>query len=610
MIRRQILARRFIQLDLPAVLVSEHLTGLLQGQDRYGFHALPLVLMAFSTSTGPEQKSAVSFLELSESVCQNLHIQDMCRIWLRFLAETAEAGPTGPDAAADRAEKAIDELASLLENAEDTGLWARIFRPVAYVDHVLARKWMPYLELSIASRRTRISAAGFERCVNAYLAVRALTGCKDEVDRLFFPVKYHNAVRNDDRAEAHQIAIAWAEFRKKASAADAAAFMLLNLQRLEVFASPDAVGFVPEAADAAMAEALSTCAAYREILPEDYDLLVAQARMLRRVGNFAGCLAACAQAIALRPNGYAAYCVRSNLRFLTEEYGLARDDAEQACRLAPDKAQGFIARAFVLLHEGEYETALKDFETALRLDPQRLDAMHGRGKCLSLLGEDEEAMSCFNRLRRLLPDDPDIAYELADAMFAAGFLDDSLRVCRECLSLDETFTEAHVLMAVVETRRENDGLAFAHLERALEIESDNPFALNEMAYLLHLQGRDGEAFDYVEQALDSFPDFTEALYNKATILYFQGLLDESFELFEQILLSVPDHVSALIGKANVLTQMSELDDALTCYDEALKIFPKSSEACLGKANVYRMMGLEEDGQEWQEKARLMEQDPN
>ena len=156
--------------------------------------------------------------------------------------------------------------------------------------------------------------------------------------------------------------------------------MLLNLQRLEVSASPDVAGFVPEAADAAMEEALATCAAYREILPEDYDLLVAQARMMRRVGNFAGCLAACAQAIASRPDAYAAYCVRSNLRFLTEEYALARSDAEQACRLAPGKAQGFIARAFVLLHDGEYEMALKDFETALRQDSQRLDAMHGRGQ--------------------------------------------------------------------------------------------------------------------------------------------------------------------------------------------------------------------------------------
>ncbi|MBP7403253.1 MAG: tetratricopeptide repeat protein, partial [Clostridia bacterium] len=271
-------------------------------------------------------------------------------------------------------------------------------------------------------------------------------------------------------------------------------------------------------------------------------------------------------------------------------------------------AQGFIARAFVRLHDGEYDEALRDFETALRIDPQRLDAMHGRGKCLSLLGEDEEAMSCFNRLRRILPDDPDIAYELADAMFAAGFLEDALRVCLECLALDPAFTEAYVLMAVVETRKENDGLAFDHLEKALEIEADNPFALNEMAYLLHLQGRDGEAFDYVEQALDSFPDFTEALYNKATILYFQGLLDESYDLYDRILNDVPDHVSALIGKANVLTQMSELDEALACYDEALKIFPKSSEACLGKATVYRMMGLEEDGREWQEKARSLDGD--
>lgn len=596
MFRRLRLVRSLSLLDIPAALLSDNLPAILPGKDRYGFHAILMVLMALSASAGSDSASALRFLELSESVVDNLYTQRMCRIWLSFLDDMSKETEAGPDIPANQADQAIAELLSLLETENGGSYARRILHPVQAADWIVARKWMPFLALAVSSQRSTMPEDVFARCTDAYKACRAMTLSTEIVDRLYFPVRYIHALQRGDQAETGAIALEWAAFRLRSGSGDASRFMMMNLQRLESGAAPE--------------EALAVCVSYRDMLPEDYDLIVAQARMQRRMGNFSGCLETCGQAIALRPDAYAAYCVRSNLRFLTEEYALARADADQACRLAPEKAQGFIARAFVQLHEGEYERSLDDFETALKLDPLRMDAMHGKGKCLSLLGEDEQAMTCFNRLRRMLPEDPDIAYELADAMFAAGFLDDALRVCRECLALEEDYSEAYVLMAVVETRRENDGRAFAYLERALEIESDNPFALNEMAYLLHLQGRDGEAFDYVEQALDSFPDFTEALYNKATILFFQGLLDESFDLYERILQSIPEHVSALIGKANVLTQMSELEEALDCFDAALRIFPKSSEACLGKATVYRMMGLEEDGREWQEKARRLEQDPS
>jgi len=483
------------------------------------------------------------------------------------------------------------------------GLWERVFRPARRADRLLAARWIDYLLFGVEVRRASVTEPVMLSCEKNWRNLRRRTAAKDALDRLWIRMRHRYAVRRGDDADADRTARAWALLCRDELPRDASSLMLQNLQRLETKAAA-------EEAAAESDRVLQLSQSYLEMLPDDYDLLVAQARAQRRVGHYAACRDLCTRAIEIRPDAYPAYSVRSNLFFLMEEYNSALRDAEEACRIAQDQPQGFIARGFVQLQMGGYEEALGDFDRALALDSMRLDAMHGRGKCLSLLGEDREAMTCFNRLRRLLPEDPDIAYELADAMFAAGFLDDCLRVCGECLVLDPAFTEAYVLMAVVETRRENDGRAFEHLEHALEIEPDHPFALNEMGYLLHLQGRDGEAFDYIEQALDSFPDFTEALYNKATILYFQGLLDESYELYEEILRTVPEHVSALIGKANVLSQMSELDEALLWYDEALKRFPKSAEACMGKAAVYRMMGLEEDGRKWQEKARMLEQDPS
>jgi tetratricopeptide (TPR) repeat protein len=592
--------RTFLEIDLPAVVASGTLSLPPVGRGRRRLRALRTVLDAFSQSGLPDRSAAAAFLEASVSLAPGLHLQEMCRIWLQWMETCGAAG--ADDASADQACDAIRNVNRALGRPPRVDLLERVFRPVRRLDRLLTDRWTEYLLFGVESRRAAVTEPVMLRCEAAWRRLRQQTAAKDELDRLWLRMRHRYAIRKGDNEDADRTARAWALLCRETQPLDAASLMLQNQQRLETLAAG------AEDGDAESDEVLQLSQNYLEILPDDYDLCVARARALRRVGDFAACKELCTRAIGIRPNAYQAYSVRSNLHFLMEEYTNALRDAEQACRLAPDQPQGFIARGFVQLQMGGYEEALDDFDRALTLDPQRLDAMHGRGKCLSLLGEDREAMVCFNRLRRLMPEDPDIAYELADAMFAAGFLDDCLRVCGECLALDPTFTEAHVLLAVAETRRENDGLAFEHLERALAIEPDHPFALNEMGYLLHLQGRDGEAFDYIEQALDSFPDFTEALYNKATILYFQGLLDESYDLYEQILRTVPEHVSALIGKANVLSQMSELDEALIWYDEALKRFPRSAEACMGKSAVYRMMGLEEDGRKWQEKARMLEQE--
>src|SRR5450756_1118888 len=115
MIRRLRLVRELSLLDIPAALMSDNLPAILPGKDRYGFHAILMVLMALSASAGRDTASALRFLELSESVVDNLYTQRMCRIWLSFLDDMSKETETGPDIPANQADQAIATLVSLLE---------------------------------------------------------------------------------------------------------------------------------------------------------------------------------------------------------------------------------------------------------------------------------------------------------------------------------------------------------------------------------------------------------------------------------------------------------------------------------------------------------------
>jgi tetratricopeptide (TPR) repeat protein len=446
---------RILETDLPAVVESGTLTIPAAGRRQRRHRALFTVLEAFSRSGKADRTGASTLLEKSVSLYPDLKLQSLCRIWLCWLDTCGAAG--ADDDTADTARDEINAVKTDLRPLPGrNGLLERVFQPVRHADRLLAARWIDYFLFGVEVRRASVTEPVMLACEKTWRNLRQRTAAKDALDRLWIRMRHRYAVRRGDDGDADRTARAWALLCRDDLPRDAASLMLQNLQRLETKAAAGEDDTEPDAL-------LRLCQSYLEILPDDYDLLVAQARATRRAGQFEACRDLCTRAIEIRPDAYPAYSVRSNLFFLLEEYTHALQDAEQACRIAPDQPHGFIARGFVQLQLGEYEKALQDFDRALALDAQRLDAMHGRGKCLSLLGEDREAMACFNRLRRLLPQDPDIAYELADAMFAAGFLEDCLRVCGECIALDPSFTEAHVLMAVVETRRENDGRAFDHL---------------------------------------------------------------------------------------------------------------------------------------------------
>ena len=128
MIRRLLLARQFSQLDVPAILASDKLPTVHPGHDRYGFHAILLVLMAFVSSIGRDTDAADHMLEMSESVYRDLNSQKMCHIWLKYL-KASSGGTSSLDAAADDADVEMDRLADRLQG-HDAGGWTRVIRPV------------------------------------------------------------------------------------------------------------------------------------------------------------------------------------------------------------------------------------------------------------------------------------------------------------------------------------------------------------------------------------------------------------------------------------------------------------------------------------------------
>lgn len=471
----------------------------------------------------------------------------------------------------------------------------RRFNPLHAADHALATRWAPALRVYLLSFFEEFDLDQIDRARADLVAAREAGLDSDMVDWLQFTFQFARARQKRSLAKLVSNLAEWKLFAaKNQQFGHGIEYYLDTILAMEFAGRFD--------------EAIALADEVLALDSKHYESLIMKARILKRIGRTEESLVSCDRLIEAYPQDYAGYCLRSNAVFLNGDYDQALTDAERACAVAPENPNSYMARAFVFLQLGDYDLALVDFEKTLIRDPERYDALRGKGKCLSMLGRDYEALACFNALRRIMPDDPDLHYELADILFAAGYLNESEKACKACLQLDSQYVSAYVILGMIAMRKNEDDKARHLLTKAVALEPDNPFALNELSYLTHLDGDDDTAIELVNRAIEESPEYADALCNKGIIHYFRSEFDVAIQTFERTIRLAPDHVGAWVGKGNTLTQLCEFDEATLCYDQALLLDPENVDACHGKATLYRMIGLEEEAREWQEKAIRLEKE--
>lgn len=87
------------------------------------------------------------------------------------------------------------------------------------------------------------------------------------------------------------------------------------------------------------------------------------------------------------------------------------------------------------------------------------------------------------------------------------------------------YAAAYINLAIIHARQERDDEALLMLSRALEIDSTNPVALNQLALLKRRSGDFGAAESAWRKAIDANPDYLYAWYNLGVLydLYLQDL---------------------------------------------------------------------------------------
>ena len=116
-------------------------------------------------------------------------------------------------------------------------------------------------------------------------------------------------------------------------------------------------------------------------------------------------------------------------------------------------------------------------------------------------------------------------FEQAASVMAAGDLVDAELRLKEFTLLYPDYPGAHVNLAIIHARNEDDVSTRAALDAALALNPDHPAALNELGMLLRRNGNFLEAEAAYLKAVTVSPDYALAHYNLGVLyeLYLQRL---------------------------------------------------------------------------------------
>nr|WP_298377631.1 type IV pilus biogenesis/stability protein PilW [uncultured Halomonas sp.] len=160
--------------------------------------------------------------------------------------------------------------------------------------------------------------------------------------------------------------------------------------------------------------------------------------------------------------------------------------------------------------------------------------------------------------------------------------------------------ELNTTMAVEYMEQGNLPRAQAKLDRALEIDSDSPRALQVQAMLYQRQGESAMADRFFRRALAIEPGFTQGRNNYAAFLYSQGRIEESCSQLERASQDIK-----YTNRAQLLTNLGlcqwELGDATasrTSLTRAQAVDPRSARSYLVLARIDHAQG--NDQRAWEQ----------
>jgi Tfp pilus assembly protein PilF len=171
----------------------------------------------------------------------------------------------------------------------------------------------------------------------------------------------------------------------------------------------------------------------------------------------------------------------------------------------PERLNEYNRDGLVLYQRGSYDHARESFEAALALRPGDANILYNLGRCHASLNQPDKAEARYNECLRIAPDHPECRHALAELLVAHGRRDEAVRMAETWLAARPDVASAYALDGWLWHQFGDLPRAQGRLQQALEHDSRDTNALNELALVYEDMHRPDRAASLYERSLDYKP---------------------------------------------------------------------------------------------------------
>lgn len=218
------------------------------------------------------------------------------------------------------------------------------------------------------------------------------------------------------------------------------------------------------------------------------------------------------------------------------------------------------------------------YRQVLQVQPDYADALHLLGVLAYQAQQYELAERSIARAIALSPGVASYHSNLANALSAAGRLDEAVAHYRQALALQPDYAEAHNNLGNALQAQDQLEAAIASYRQAIAYQAGYAEAYNNLGLALAGQGCFAEAQAAYRQALALDPNYPEPHNNLANTLKTQGQVEQALQHYQAALALRPGYAQAHNNLGAALQEMGVFDAAAERYQQALALNPEFAEA--------------------------------
>ncbi len=231
-----------------------------------------------------------------------------------------------------------------------------------------------------------------------------------------------------------------------------------------------------------------------------------------------------------------------------------------------------LGRAHQLSSEGDVKGALLEARRALFTTPADVETLSTVAKLARRAGQPALAAEAWGRVAQIAPDDALPLIAQARALIQLKAYSGAVMAGREASTRDSGSVEAFQVTGIAQLAMNELAGAIASFEKAVELEPNHGWALNNLGFALLRANRNEQAVIALEHAAEVLPQVAYVQNNLGVALERVGRGDEAKAAYQHAMDLSPKYVKARINAARV-AKASQGNEEAPQVDETLSDMP-------------------------------------